>query len=86
MEYAEEIVSRQFPISQLEIDDAWATHYGDLAFDENKFPDPKAMTDALFQACKPVILYLRFSSEILKVEISILENGIPHHAVDASVC
>ena len=41
MEFAQEIVDNRFPISQLEIDDAWATHYGDLVFDPVKFPDPK---------------------------------------------
>jgi myogenesis-regulating glycosidase len=30
-------------VAQLEIDDRWESHYGDLEFDKIKFPDPAAM-------------------------------------------
>ncbi|CAF1086019.1 unnamed protein product [Adineta steineri] len=43
LNYAEEIVKRNFPRSQICIDDNWTPHYGALDFDEKKFPDPKQM-------------------------------------------
>ena len=45
--FAHEIVQHGFGRSVLEIDDRWQTDYGDLAFDQTKFPDPKAMVDEL---------------------------------------
>ncbi|XP_014668580.1 PREDICTED: uncharacterized family 31 glucosidase KIAA1161-like [Priapulus caudatus] len=47
MEYAQEILDSGFPHSQLEIDDDWATAYGDWEFDSGKFPDPVAMVNQL---------------------------------------
>ena len=35
------------PYSQLEIDDNWTPYYGDLDFDRDKFPDPRAMVSQL---------------------------------------
>ena len=35
------------PYSQLEIDDNWTPHYGDLDFDLDKFPDPRGMVSQL---------------------------------------
>ncbi|XP_006820508.1 myogenesis-regulating glycosidase-like [Saccoglossus kowalevskii] len=43
LDYAQEILENDFPNSQLEIDDGWATLYGDLQFDPVKFPDPTQM-------------------------------------------
>ncbi len=45
--FAHEIKSHNYPISQLELDDRWATKYGDFTFDPEKFPDPKAMIETL---------------------------------------
>uniref|UniRef100_A0A914VBD5 Uncharacterized protein n=1 Tax=Plectus sambesii TaxID=2011161 RepID=A0A914VBD5_9BILA len=45
--YAQEIKDHNYPISQLELDDAWATKYGDFTFDPIKFPDPKGMIEKL---------------------------------------
>ncbi|XP_070536046.1 myogenesis-regulating glycosidase-like [Ptychodera flava] len=47
MDYAREINDNNFPNSQLEIDDGWATKYGDLTFDPIKFPNPRNMCDEL---------------------------------------
>ncbi|CAF1009773.1 unnamed protein product [Rotaria sordida] len=47
LNYAEEIVKRNFPRSQICIDDNWTPHYGTLDFDRNKFPDPKQMIKKL---------------------------------------
>ena len=46
-EYADNILSNGFNISQLEIDDNWEYSYGYLDFDTEKFPDPKQMVDDL---------------------------------------
>lgn len=45
--FAEEIASRGLPRSVMEIDDRWQAAYGELDFDREKFPDPKAMVDRL---------------------------------------
>lgn len=47
MEYAKDIMMHNFSNSQLEIDDKWATFYGDLTFDPVKFPQPKQMVSKL---------------------------------------
>ncbi|UJR31861.1 hypothetical protein I4U23_019335 [Adineta vaga] len=47
LNYAEEIVRRNFPRSQICIDDDWTPHYGVLDFDTTKFPDPKQMIEKL---------------------------------------
>jgi len=45
--YANEIASRGFPRSHLEVDDRWSTKYGDLEFDPIKFPDAAGMIERL---------------------------------------
>jgi alpha-glucosidase (family GH31 glycosyl hydrolase) len=45
--FADEIVAHGYPHGVMEIDDRWQVHYGDLAFDPVRFPDPRAMVDAL---------------------------------------
>ncbi|BFZ23082.1 hypothetical protein BsWGS_26121 [Bradybaena similaris] len=57
LEFADAILSHQLPASQLEIDDAWTTHYGDLDFDPVKFPDPKKMVEDLNSKGFPVSLW-----------------------------
>jgi hypothetical protein len=47
LKYAREIADRGLPRSVMEIDDRWQTAYGELSFDEKKFPDPRAMVDEL---------------------------------------
>lgn len=44
---ADKINSEGFTNSQFEIDDAWETCYGAMSFHPTKFPNPKALTDAL---------------------------------------
>lgn len=39
LEFAQEILSHNYTMSQLEIDDRWQKHYGDLVWDHTKFPD-----------------------------------------------
>ncbi len=47
LEFAKAIRANGLPAGVLEIDDKWEAHYGDMDFDAVKFPDPKAMNDAL---------------------------------------
>jgi hypothetical protein len=60
--FAEEIIANAFPYGVLEIDDRWQTHYGDIAFDPARFPDPRAMIAQLhargFQVTAWVIPFL----------------------------
>ena len=43
LDYADDILRRGFKSCQLEIDDDWTPHYGDMVFDQKKFPDVKQM-------------------------------------------
>lgn len=45
--WAHDIHQHGFSPAQLELDDDWTPHYGDLAFDESKFPDAAAMVARL---------------------------------------
>ncbi|EME32518.1 glucosidase/ hydrolase, hydrolyzing O-glycosyl compounds [Galdieria sulphuraria] len=45
--FAQEICERGYPHSVLEIDDRWSRKYGDLVFDETKFPHPEKMVQKL---------------------------------------
>ncbi len=45
--FADEIIAHGYPYHVMEIDDRWQVHYGDLEFDPQRFPDPKAMIDEL---------------------------------------
>lgn len=41
------ILANNLPISQLEIDDDWTSHYGDWVFHKTKFPNPKDLIERL---------------------------------------
>lgn len=43
MNFANEIIDNGYNNSQIEIDDDWETCYGELVFDQKKFPDPAQM-------------------------------------------
>ena len=45
----EAVLEHGFRPGVLEIDDRWQSRYGDLVFDEEKFPDPKVMVDKLHE-------------------------------------
>lgn len=47
IEFADDIIAHGYPHGIMEIDDRWQTHYGDLTFDEARFPNPRAMVEAL---------------------------------------
>jgi alpha-glucosidase (family GH31 glycosyl hydrolase) len=44
---ADEILAHGYPGSQLELDDQWASAYGDFSFDPVRFPQPAQMVEAL---------------------------------------
>lgn len=47
LHFSEQIIENQYPYGILEIDDRWQSHYGDLFFDPDRFPDPGLMIDIL---------------------------------------
>jgi alpha-glucosidase (family GH31 glycosyl hydrolase) len=47
LQFADEIIQNGYPYHVMEIDDRWQVYYGDLEFDPQRFPDPKAMIDEL---------------------------------------
>ncbi|MBE7434564.1 MAG: glycoside hydrolase [Anaerolineales bacterium] len=47
LKFADEIIQNGYPYHVMEIDDRWQVYYGDLDFDPQRFPDPKAMIDEL---------------------------------------
>ena len=49
LEYAKEILEHGVPYSQIEIDDMYSSFYGELDFDEVKFPSAKGMIEKLHQ-------------------------------------
>lgn len=49
MQFADEIIENGYPYGVLEIDDRWQKHYGDIAFDPERFPNPKEMIAALHE-------------------------------------
>ncbi|KAL3994048.1 Glycosyl hydrolases 31 family protein [Acanthocheilonema viteae] len=49
LEFAQEILNHHAPICQLELDDNWATYYGDFEFNKAKFPDVESMCNQLRQ-------------------------------------
>ncbi|XP_078702737.1 myogenesis-regulating glycosidase-like [Branchiostoma floridae x Branchiostoma belcheri] len=49
LEMASEIVYWNMSASQVSIDDFWETRYGELHFNETKFPEPKSMFDYFHQ-------------------------------------
>lgn len=57
LSFAANITRFNFPASQLEIDDEWTHQYGDLEFDENKFPDAAAMVRQLNKLSLRVTLW-----------------------------
>ncbi|VDK83026.1 unnamed protein product [Litomosoides sigmodontis] len=49
LEFAQEILNHHAPIFQLELDDNWATYYGDFEFNKTKFPNIENMCKQLNQ-------------------------------------
>jgi alpha-glucosidase (family GH31 glycosyl hydrolase) len=58
LEYARTIRKHNLPAGVIEIDMGWETKYGDLKFDAAKFPNPKAMVDALHRMGFKVTLWV----------------------------
>lgn len=47
LRYCRDIIKNGFPVGVFMIDDQWTKYYGDLDFDREDFPDPKAMVDEM---------------------------------------
>jgi len=47
LNFAREICAHGYPHHVMEIDDIWQTHYGDLEFAPDRFPDPRGLIDQL---------------------------------------
>lgn len=72
--FAQEIYERGYPHSVLEIDDRWSRKYGDLVFDETKFPHPEKMVQKLHDLGFLVTLWvIPFADEDSR---SVLENDV----------
>ncbi len=56
--YARAIKSNDLPCAVIEIDDLWEHRYGDLEFNPERFPDPKAMVDELHRMGFRVTLWV----------------------------
>jgi alpha-glucosidase len=58
LEFARAIRKNNLPCGVIEIDDKWESRYGDMTFDEKKFPNPKAMNDELHKLGIRVTLWV----------------------------
>lgn len=47
LRFAHEVIEHGYPYHVLEIDARWQTQYGDLEFDPERFPEPRAMIEEL---------------------------------------
>jgi hypothetical protein len=56
--YAHAIKDHQLPCGVIEIDDKWEARYGDMEFDQSKFPDPKAMVAEIHKLGMKVTLWV----------------------------
>lgn len=58
LKYADSILANGFPPCVLMIDDTWQAGYGAWRFDNVRFPDPKAMCDALHKKGFKIMLWI----------------------------
>lgn len=81
IDFADRILSFNLPISYLEIDDRWTARYGDLDFDEKKFPDAKGMIDYLHKRGIKVSLWV---PPFVNTDAESFEEGVDKKAFIAS--
>ncbi len=79
--FADKILSENFPVSYLEIDDRWTKKYGDLDFDEDRFPDAKGMIDYLHQRGIKVSLWV---PPFVNQDADTFEDGVKNKAFMAA--
>ena len=58
LKYARAIGANGFPRGVLMIDEGWASHYGNLEFNRERFPDPKGMIAELHKLGMPLMLWV----------------------------
>ncbi|HXU80310.1 MAG TPA: glycoside hydrolase family 31 protein [Polyangia bacterium] len=58
LEFAFSIQANKLPCGVIEIDDKWEAKYGDMQFDETKFPTPKEMVDQIHRMGMKVTLWV----------------------------
>lgn len=58
LRYCKDIINNGFPVGVFMIDDQWAKYYGDLDFDRQKFPNPKAMVDEMHRMGFKVMVWV----------------------------
>lgn len=58
LEYAENVLAHGFAPGVLMIDDGWMRAYGDWRFEQDRFPDPRAMVDRLHALGFKVMIWL----------------------------
>jgi alpha-glucosidase (family GH31 glycosyl hydrolase) len=71
LKFAREIDEHGYPHHVMEIDDIWQTHYGDLEFAPDRFPDPRGLIDQLhaqgFKVTVWVIPFINPDAEAFQV-------------------
>ncbi|XP_033764406.1 myogenesis-regulating glycosidase-like [Pecten maximus] len=74
LQFADDILKNDLPHSQIEIDDNWTPRYGDMTFDQIKFPDAKRMikdlTDMGFRVTIWIHPFFNIDSENFKIGAS----------------
>lgn len=58
LNYAHKVLGNGFPTGIFMIDDNWQRYYGNFDFKQEKFPDPKAMTDELHRLGFKIMLWI----------------------------
>lgn len=58
LQFTKDIVERNFNCSQIEIDDGWTMHYGDMYFHPDKFPNAYEMVNKIKKLCGAVSVWV----------------------------
>ncbi len=87
MDFAREIIKHQFPYNVMEIDDRWQTSYGDITFDNSRFPDPKGMIAELHaMGFKVTAWVIPFVDPLSQAYSEGQTNGYLLKTTDGSIC
>ncbi|XP_076472293.1 myogenesis-regulating glycosidase-like [Babylonia areolata] len=86
LEFANKILDSGLPYSQLEIDDDWTPKYGDMDFNQEKFPDAKGLITQLTQMGFRVSVWMHpFMNLDSQAAEHAIRNGYVVKAVDSDL-